>query len=90
MNTNDFDNRFRKECKKAEYAAKLKGVSANFLEQQEFEKAVVNGEFKLRDGEVNFAIVGKGIQYALGMDPSNLFEPLQLHYVRDAPSGACS
>lgn len=74
--------------KKAEYAAKLKGVSANFLEQQEFEKAVVNGEFKLRDGEVNFAIVGKGIQYALGMDPSNLFEPLQLHYVRDAPSGA--
>jgi lipoprotein-releasing system permease protein len=74
--------------KNAEYAAILKGVSADFINEEKFESAVVNGEFKLKEDDINFAIVGKGIQYALGMDPANLFEPLQLHYVRNAPSGA--
>ena len=34
MNTNDFDNRFRKECKKAEYAAKSgdREQCKNFIE----------------------------------------------------------
>jgi len=72
----------------SEVAAKLKGVTDNFIQEKKFGSTVVNGKFQLKDQDVEFALVGKGIQYALSMDPANRFEPLQLHYVKNAPTGA--
>jgi len=74
--------------KNSEMAAVLKGVSQNFIEEEKFGSAVVTGTFKLKDQDINFALVGKGIQYGLSMDPGNQFEPLQLYFVKNAPSSS--
>ncbi|MEM6359557.1 MAG: ABC transporter permease, partial [Bacteroidota bacterium] len=44
----------------------MKGVSENFLDQERFgEHAWINGELKLKKGDINYAIVGRGVQYML-------------------------
>lgn len=58
MNTNDFDNRFRKECKKAEYAAKCgdRKQCKKFIEFLKDQMKMVaprqiRANFKLKDME---------------------------------------
>ena len=55
----------------------IKGVSDNFLDQNRIpEENIVEGELKLKDGPVNYAIIGRGIQYALSIATSDLPEIL--------------
>ncbi len=72
--------------KNAEMAIILKGVGDNFKKQSRLDDAVVEGEFKLKEGDVNYAVIGKGVQYGLSI-ASNSLEPLVLHYVKDVRSG---
>ena len=75
--------------RKSEMVATIKGVSDNFLEQGRFDKHnIVSGELKLKEGDVSYAIVGQGIQYALSMSPENDLHPLQVHYIKDIKSGS--
>jgi len=71
----------------SEIAVQLKGVGDNFVEDSQFETAVVEGKFQLKEGDVNYAIIGKGIQYALSINPTNQMEPLQVHYVKNLRPG---
>ncbi len=46
---------------------KLKGVSDNFIEQHRLDERIVQGELKLKDQGNNFAVIGVGVQYRLGV-----------------------
>lgn len=62
----------------------IKGVSDNFLEQNRIpEEDVVEGDLKLKDGPINYAIVGRGIQYALSIATSDPLYPLQVYYIKN-------
>jgi len=63
----------------------IKGVSDSFLEQNRIpEENIVEGNLKLKDGPVNYAIIGRGIQYALSVATSDPLYPLQVFYIRSA------
>ncbi len=62
----------------------LKGVSDNFIEQNRIPKEnIVEGELKLRDGKVNYAIIGRGIKYALSIATNEELYPLQIYYIKN-------
>lgn len=67
----------------ASVVATIKGVSDNFLDQNRIQSSIVAGDLKLKDGDLQYAIIGQGIQYALSADPNNDFFPLQIYYIKD-------
>lgn len=71
----------------SDVVATIKGVSDNFLDQHRIDSAIVSGELKLKDKNVNYAIIGRGIQYALSVMPGNDLYPLQVFYIKDARPG---
>lgn len=48
-----------------EKLVKIKGVSPNFIQHRRMDSVIVEGDFKLKEGAKNFAIVGRGIQAQL-------------------------
>lgn len=66
---------------------RLKGVSEDFQKQGRFESAITYGDMKLREENVGFAIVGRGIQYDLNMSMTDDFHPLVINYPRDIGPG---
>lgn len=66
---------------------KIKGVSENFLNQTQLGNSIVAGELKLHEKGVDYAIIGRGIQYALSISPSNEFYTLQVFYPRNVRVG---
>ncbi len=57
---------------------KLKGVSDNFVEQQRLNKAMVYGDVVLKKNGKNFALLGRGVQYTLSINPANDFYMMQV------------
>lgn len=65
----------------------MKGVSENFLEQKRIPaEAIIEGELKLKKGDVNFAIVGSGVQHALSVAVNDPLYPLQVYYIKNVRS----
>lgn len=74
--------------KDADKVITLKGVSENFLEQKRIDESIVSGELKLnRDGN-QYAIVGRGIQYALSIAPNDDLNTLQIYYIKEPKAGS--
>jgi lipoprotein-releasing system permease protein len=72
--------------RKANQVVTIKGVSDNFIEQNRIpEENIVEGKVKLRDGETNYAIVGKGIQYTLSIAVNDPLFPLEMFYPKNMP-----
>ncbi|HAA11869.1 MAG TPA: hypothetical protein DCE41_09290 [Cytophagales bacterium] len=67
---------------------KVKGVGESFLEHNRMENVITQGELKLREDRLRYAIVGRGIQYALGISPQNDFYALQFFYPKASRPGA--
>lgn len=63
--------------------AKLKGVSANFVQGSPLATHIIQGKLELEKNGQNFALVGAGIQYALSIRLNNIFEELQVFYPRN-------
>jgi lipoprotein-releasing system permease protein len=62
----------------------LKGVSENFITQKRIPEAnIIEGEFKLKDGEINYAVVGRGVQYTMSIAVGDNMFPLQVYYIKD-------
>ena len=61
----------------------FKGVSNNFLDQHRLDSSIVNGKLRLVEKGVNYAIVGRGIQYALSISVENNIYPLQVFYIKN-------
>ena len=65
----------------------IKGVSDSFLEQNRIPKEnIVEGELKLKDGPINYAIIGRGIQYTLSIAANDPLYPLQVYYIKNVNS----
>lgn len=74
--------------KDADMVVTMKGVSENFLNQQRFgEYALISGDLKLKDGDLNYAILGRGVQYLLSAPLNDDLNPLQVHYIKDVKAG---
>ncbi|MFY0687871.1 MAG: ABC transporter permease [Cyclobacteriaceae bacterium] len=71
----------------AERVVRMKGVSDEFLVDGRINNSIVYGSAKLREGDVNYAIVGMGIQYDLSIKPSNDFFTIQVYYPRNINPG---
>jgi lipoprotein-releasing system permease protein len=65
----------------------LKGVSDNFIDQHRIDDKIVAGTLKLKEGDVNYAIVGRGLQYTLSIAVGDDLYPLQVFYINNVKSG---
>lgn len=62
----------------------IKGVSDNFIDQQRIPKEnIVEGELKLKENGVNYAIIGRGVQYTLSVAVRDAMFPLQVYYIKN-------
>jgi lipoprotein-releasing system permease protein len=65
----------------------MKGVSDNFLEQERIPKEnIVEGALKLTEGNVNYAIIGRGVQFTLSIAVNEPLYPLQVYYIKNVRS----
>jgi len=58
----------------------MKGVSTNFLKQSEFESKIVEGKPLLTKGEIDFALIGLGVQYEMRISMNSEFTYIQCWY----------
>jgi len=68
----------------ADMVVTIKGVSDNFLDQHRLDGHIVDGKLRLVENGVNYAIIGRGIQYALSIGIENNIYPLQIFYIKNA------
>ncbi|WMJ72262.1 FtsX-like permease family protein [Cytophagaceae bacterium ABcell3] len=59
---------------------KIKGVSENFLDQQRLNSAIVAGEYAFHRNNMDYAIIGRGVQYSLNISINNDLSPLKISY----------
>ncbi|MFA0961915.1 FtsX-like permease family protein [Roseivirga sp. BDSF3-8] len=71
----------------SEMVVTVKGVSDNFLDQHRLDDMIVQGEMKLYEDGINYAIIGRGIQNVLSISPSNDFYALQVFYPKKGRTG---
>lgn len=64
----------------SESVATLKGVEANFLSQNRLDRALVQGELVLKENDVNYAIIGQGLQYKLSIPANNALYLMEIFY----------
>lgn len=65
----------------------MKGVSENFIAQNRIPKEnIVEGDLKLHDAGIPYAIVGRGVQYTLSIAVNEPLFPLQVYYIKNVKS----
>lgn len=67
----------------ADMVATIKGVGSNFMAQHRLDGRMVKGEFKLREDSMNYAIIGRGVQYALSVAVEEDLFALQVFYIKN-------
>ncbi len=67
----------------AEAVVTIRGVSDNFLDQERFDGHIVEGKARLIENDINYAIIGRGIQYALSISVDANIYPLQVFYIKN-------
>ncbi len=67
----------------ADIVVTIKGYSDNFLNQHRLDGHIVDGKLRLRENGINYAIVGRGVQYALSIGVENNIYPLQVYYIKN-------
>jgi lipoprotein-releasing system permease protein len=65
----------------------IKGVSDNFIQQNRIPpENIVDGQLKLHEKGIPYAIVGRGIQNTLSIAPNDPTFTLQLYYIKNTKS----
>ena len=72
----------------ADMVATIRGVSDNFIDQQRLEGHIVDGDLKLREKDIPFAIVGGGVRYTLSIAIEDDMYALQVYYIKNVKSSA--
>lgn len=72
----------------AQRVATVKGVSENFVTQGRLQDYIVYGDLKLKSDKIPYAIIGRGVQYDLSINPANDFYTLQMYFPDDIRPGA--
>ena len=63
--------------------AKIKGVSPSFIDQNRIQKNLVEGEFYFKKNNLDYAVVGRGIKYALAIRSNNNFQNLKVFALKE-------
>ena len=66
----------------SEMVVKLKGVDQHFLKNTRLQQSIVEGSLLLEKDNLNYAVIGRGIQYTLNISDINDYYPLQFYYPR--------
>ncbi|MCC8063431.1 MAG: ABC transporter permease [Rikenellaceae bacterium] len=64
-----------------QWIASMRGVDSAYTHVVPIERRMVQGKYRLRHGELDEAVIGQGVAYALGVQTA-LPEPLQLYAIR--------
>ncbi len=72
----------------ADMVATIRGVSDNFLDQKRLDDRIVDGDLKLRDKTIPFAIVGRGVRYTLSIAVEDDMYALQVYYIKNVKASA--
>ncbi len=72
----------------ADIVVTMKGVSNNFIDQHRLDNSIVEGELKLQDSVGSYAIIGRGVRYALSVPVSEAIYPLQIFYIKNVKASA--
>jgi len=67
----------------ADMVVTMKGVSDNFLDQHRLDEHLADGQLILKDNDINYAIIGRGVQYALSVAVADNLFPLQIFYIKN-------
>jgi lipoprotein-releasing system permease protein len=67
----------------ADMVVTIKGVSNNFLDQHRLDGHITEGELKLYQDGIPFAIIGRGIRYTLSAEVTDETHALQVFYVKN-------
>jgi lipoprotein-releasing system permease protein len=67
----------------ADIVVTIKGLSNNFINQHRLDDHIVEGKLRLHENGINYAIVGRGVQYALSIAVENNIYPLQIYYIKN-------
>lgn len=67
----------------ADIVVTLKGVSESFLKQHRLDNSMVDGKLLLNQNNIDYAVVGRGVQYALSLSVNESIHPLQVFYIKN-------
>ena len=81
------DNAFIK-YRDGEMVAKVKGVSDDFLEQGKLENVLVAGDVKFQENIVDYAVIGRAVQYGLSISVRNQFQAMEIFYPKKSRTTA--
>lgn len=65
-----------------QYIATIKGVSPDFYQTSRIDSMIIEGDARLESGDKNFAIIGQGISYYLGLGLNDFENPLSVYVPR--------
>ena len=71
----------------AQRVATVKGISENFIEEGRLDNYLAFGNLKLKEDGVNYAIVGRGVQFDLSINPKNDFYTIQMVFPDEIKPG---
>jgi len=72
----------------ADMVVTMKGVSDNFLDQHRLDDHLADGRLVLKENDIDYAIIGRGVQYALSVGVSENLFPLQIFYIKNMKSSS--
>jgi lipoprotein-releasing system permease protein len=61
-----------------QYFAVVKGVDENFIRKQDVKSVLSSGEFVLEEDSQDYAVIGSGIEYALGIDVTSPLDQISI------------
>lgn len=65
-------------CQEQQMAVTVKGVSPNFMKQARIQDQIIDGNFVLRDGDVDHAVIGIGVAVNVGVR-AGFLSPLTIY-----------
>lgn len=73
--------------KDAQRLVRMKGVSDSFLVHSGIQESLVDGKFIFHEDDVNYALVGRGVQYDLSISLRSEFYSMQVYYPKNISPG---
>lgn len=70
----------------AQTVVQIKGVDNSYTQRQQLDSAIVEGEFRIQQNGVNYAVVAEGIRNDLSISTGDMLTPLELVYPNSAGS----
>jgi lipoprotein-releasing system permease protein len=61
----------------------IKGVSDSFLKENRLAGSIVEGDLKLKEGPINYAIIGSGVRHTLNIATRDPLYPLHVFYIKN-------